>query len=106
MTEHFVVMPDGSQYVLATTPPMAAASVWLDASGICKTGGVTVPILSPDAAAVAQTGRLTLTPQYLQPQNFPLPWVLVAVAVVGMGAIALRPKLETLKLLAGGNDEN
>jgi len=106
-TDWFVTMPDGGKYILSTIPPTTPNPLlWLDSSGICKTAGEIVPILSPEAAASVASGRLTLTPQYLQPQGFPLAWVLVGVAVLGMGAIALRPKLETLKLLAGENDEN
>lgn len=105
--EWFVIQADGSKYILATTEPQANALVWLDAAGICKTGGVEVPVISPEAAALVQSGRLTLTPVYLPPQTFPVAWVLVAVAALGMGAIALRRQpMPTIQGLLGGNDEN
>lgn len=107
LTDWFVTMPDGSQYILATIPPTTPNPlIWLDSSGICKTGGEIVPILSPEAAASVQSGRLTLTPQYVQSQSFPVAWVLVAAVVaLGMGAIALRNQVPTIKLLGGGNED-
>jgi hypothetical protein len=83
--------------------------VWLDAAGICKTGGDIVPILSPTAAASVQSGRLTLTPSYI-PQSTGVPvvlWLLVPVVLV-LGAIALRPQSipSVQGFLGGGDDEN
>lgn len=107
LTDWFVTMPDGSQYILATIPPTTPNPlIWLDAAGICKTAGEIVPILSPTAAASVQSGRLTLTPQYIQAEAFPFWALAVVVIALGMGAIALRRQsMPTIQGLLGGSDE-
>jgi len=110
MAEYFITMPTGEKYILATIEPTPTALVWLDAAGICKTGGDIVPILSPTAAASVQSGRLTLTPSYIpQSTGFPVVlWLLVAVISLVLGAIALRPQsIPSIQgFLGGGDDEN
>lgn len=107
----FVTLPSGENYILATTPTgqsTVQAYAGLDASGICKTGGVDVPIVSPtDAIAIVST-RQEVTPFMMQPQSSNGSTLWVAAVVVGAIGYVLygkcKDRLPTIKFISGGDD--
>ncbi|MGB0560188.1 MAG: hypothetical protein ACPGVO_00075 [Spirulinaceae cyanobacterium] len=100
-TEWFVTLPDGSDYTLATIPPMpqAQSHASLDAAGYCKTGGEDVPIIAPEDAIATIGHRLELTP--VMAQTPALPWLTIA------GVIAIPTLIYGLyRARQGGESES
>ena len=58
-------MADNDRIELAAYTPMSvqAAHFWLDAEGICKIGGVDVPLVYADQVPQRQVAQVTTTPQ-------------------------------------------
>lgn len=91
-----VPLPDGTIRTLAELPQMSPgqAHAWLDSSGLCKVGGIDVPILFTDQLPQQQTVRVSASVVNAAPvatvaegPGFPvLPLGLGLVALVGAGA--------------------
>lgn len=60
-----VTMADNKRIELAAYTPMSVqeAHFWLDAEGICKIGGVEVPLVYADQVPQRQVAQVTTTPQ-------------------------------------------
>lgn len=60
-----VTMSDGDRRELAAYKPMGTqeAHFWLDAEGVCKIGGVEVPLVYVDQVPQRQVAQVTTTPE-------------------------------------------
>jgi hypothetical protein len=91
-----VPLPDGTIRTLAELPQMSPgqAHAWLDSSGLCKVGGIDVPILFTDQLPQQQTARVSASVVNAAPVatvtrdsgSFPL-LSLGLVALVGAGCV-------------------
>ena len=92
---HTIPLPDGTLRTLVEMPPMTAADAAreMDAMGLCKVGGIDVPVIFTDQLPQQQTARVSASVVNAAPvatvaegQGFPvLPLGLGLVALVGAG---------------------
>jgi hypothetical protein len=94
---HTIPLPDGTLRTLVEMPPMTAADAAreMDAMGLCKVGGIDVPVIFTDQLPQQQTARVSASVVNAAPVatvasdggGFPVwPLGLGLVALVGVGA--------------------
>ncbi|MDA0269059.1 MAG: hypothetical protein O3A14_19390 [Cyanobacteria bacterium] len=95
-----VPLPDGTIRTLAELPQMSPgqAHAWLDSSGLCKVGGIDVPILFTDQLPQQQTARVSASVMEGTPVPDGVP--IAAIASEG-GGVPLLPLSLGLVVLVG-----